>query len=38
MRQLGGDVTERVYPGSGHAINEDEITVIRGTIDRIVAA
>jgi len=38
MRQLGGDVTERVYPGFGHAINEDEVTLIRGTIDRIAAA
>jgi len=25
LRRLGGDVTERIYPGMGHTINEDEV-------------
>jgi len=32
MRNLGGDVTERIYPGMGHAVNEDEITFVRGLL------
>lgn len=34
MGALGGDVTERIYPGMGHTIVEDEIVHIR----RIVSA
>lgn len=34
LRALGGDVTERIYPGFGHAINDDEIAQVR----RIVVA
>ncbi|MGE3870912.1 MAG: alpha/beta hydrolase [Pseudorhodoplanes sp.] len=29
LRALGGEVTERVYPGFGHAINDDEIAQVR---------
>lgn len=29
MRHLGGDVTERIYPGMGHSINRDEIAFVR---------
>jgi predicted esterase len=29
MRELGGDVTERIYRGMGHTINEDEVAHIR---------
>lgn len=29
LRQLGGSVTVRLYPGLGHAINEDEIDFIQ---------
>ena len=29
MRKLGGDVTERLYPGLGHAVNLDEIDFVR---------
>ena len=34
LRTLGGEVTERVYPGMGHTINDDEI----GHVGRILAA
>jgi phospholipase/carboxylesterase len=29
FRRLGGDVTERIYPGLGHTVNDDEIEVAR---------
>lgn len=29
LRTLGGDVTDRIYPGMGHTINEDEIGFVR---------
>lgn len=29
LRQLGGDVTERIYPQMGHMVNRDEITFVR---------
>jgi len=29
LRKLGGDVTERFYPGMGHTINDDEINEAR---------
>jgi phospholipase/carboxylesterase len=29
MKQLGGDVTKRLYPGMGHTINQDEIAFVR---------
>jgi phospholipase/carboxylesterase len=25
LRRLGGDVTERIYPGMGHTVNADEV-------------
>lgn len=28
-KQLGGEVTERIYPGMGHSINEDEVAHVR---------
>lgn len=34
LRGLGGEVTEHIYPGFGHAINDDEIAHVR----RIVVA
>ena len=34
LRRLGGDVTERIYPGLGHTINDDEIA----HVGRILAA
>jgi predicted esterase len=32
LRRLGADVTERVYPGMGHLINEDEIRFVQGLL------
>jgi predicted esterase len=29
LRDLGADVTERLYPGMGHTINQDEISFVR---------
>ncbi|MGH2559265.1 MAG: alpha/beta hydrolase [Thermomicrobiales bacterium] len=29
LRALGGDVTERIYPGMGHTINADEVQFVR---------
>lgn len=29
FRQLGGDVTERLYPQMGHTVNEDELAFVR---------
>ncbi|HMD80000.1 MAG TPA: alpha/beta hydrolase [Anaerolineales bacterium] len=30
MRQLGGNVTERLYPNMDHSVNQDEIDFVRG--------
>ena len=38
LRRLGGDVTERIYPGMGHTINEDEIAVVREIMAGLLAA
>lgn len=35
MRKLGGDVTERIYPGMGHTINDDEIEYVQGLIAKV---
>ncbi|MEO8668829.1 MAG: dienelactone hydrolase family protein [Bauldia sp.] len=35
MLGLGGTVTERIYPGFGHAINQDEIDHVRRIVDGI---
>jgi phospholipase/carboxylesterase len=32
FRRLGANVTERIYPGMGHTINEDEIEAVRGML------
>ena len=32
LRALGGTVTERIYPGMGHGINEDEIKHVRSLL------
>jgi phospholipase/carboxylesterase len=29
LRRLGADVTERIYPGMGHTINDDEVREVR---------
>ena len=37
LRRLGADVTERIYPGMGHLINDDEMKFVRGLLASLVA-
>jgi phospholipase/carboxylesterase len=32
LRRLEGDVLERIYPGMGHTINDDEIGHVRAAL------
>jgi predicted esterase len=32
LRRLGAAVSERIYPGMGHLINDDEISAVRGLL------
>jgi predicted esterase len=36
LRNLGADVTERLYPGMGHTIIPDEIDFVRGMMKSLV--
>jgi phospholipase/carboxylesterase len=38
LRGLGAEVTERIYPGMGHTINDDEISEVRKLLTELVAA
>lgn len=38
MRALGGDVTERIYPGAPHSIVADEVEQARRILDKMTAA
>jgi len=38
LRRLGGDVTERIYPGMGHTVNDDEIAHVRRILAALMAA
>jgi phospholipase/carboxylesterase len=35
--RMGADVTERIYPGMGHLVSDDEIAAAREIFDRITA-
>jgi phospholipase/carboxylesterase len=35
LRELGADVTTRIYPGMGHTINDDEIREVRELLARM---
>jgi len=37
FRRLGGDVTERLYRGMGHTINQDEIAFVQGMMAALTA-
>jgi predicted esterase len=37
MRNLGGDVTERLYPNLDHTVNRDEIDFVRGMMSSLLA-
>jgi phospholipase/carboxylesterase len=36
LKDLGGQVTERLYPALGHQVNEDEIQCIRGWVRQLL--
>ncbi len=36
LRSLGGEVTERLYPGMAHTVNEDEIEFVRRMAQKLV--
>jgi phospholipase/carboxylesterase len=38
LRRIGADVTERIYPGMGHTINDDEVKHVRGILAGLVQA
>ncbi|MGH2534701.1 MAG: alpha/beta hydrolase [Thermomicrobiales bacterium] len=38
LRALGGDVTERIYPGMGHTINADEVRFVRDMVPAVPEA
>lgn len=37
LHGMGADVTERLYPGMGHTVNQDEIEFVRSLMDAVVA-
>jgi predicted esterase len=37
FRRMGASVTDRLYPGMGHSINEDELAFARGMLEDLVA-
>jgi predicted esterase len=38
LRRLGGEVTERLYPGGEHAVNPDELEAVAGMLGGLVPA
>lgn len=36
LERLGGQVTERLYPGMGHTVNRDEIEFVKGMIETML--
>jgi len=38
FRTAGADVTQTLYPGMGHLVNEDEITQVQRIVDQMLAA
>jgi len=36
LQGLGAEVTERIYPGMGHTIVEDEIMIVRGILENMI--
>jgi phospholipase/carboxylesterase len=37
LRKLDGEVTERLYPGMGHTVNEDELEFVRRMMTELAA-
>jgi predicted esterase len=38
LRQLGGNVTKRIYPGMGHTVNGDEIDFVEDMMKSVIGA
>lgn len=38
FRRMGATVTRQLYPGMGHLVSDDEITVVQGVLDQVLAA
>lgn len=38
LRRMGADVTMRLYPGMGHAVNEEELEFVRSMLSDLVAS
>jgi predicted esterase len=38
FERLGAQVSERIYPGLGHQVNEDELEFARQLMRRVAAA
>jgi len=36
MRNLGGDVTERIYPSMGHTVNQDEVNFVKDLMANVI--
>jgi predicted esterase len=37
LERMGADVTERIYPGMGHLVNDDEIAAAQHVLDQVAA-
>jgi predicted esterase len=37
LKKLGGEVTERLYPNLDHSVNQDEIDIVRGMMQSLLA-
>ena len=37
FERMGADVTERIYPGMGHVVNDEEIEVARAVLTRMAS-
>lgn len=36
LTRMGAEVTERIYPGMGHQVNDDEIAFVQTLLDGVV--
>ncbi len=36
LRRMGAEVNERIYPGMGHLVNQDELNAVRSLLRRVV--
>ncbi len=34
LKRLGAAVDERIYPGMGHTVNDDEVSAVRALLER----